>query len=141
VAAEGKGRPEFDPLCLIVCLLLQMLLVAAGLEPEALVAEGDKYMASKDSKWAKRRFEAAMTLDSDHPGGHHMCPHLPPSSRGMVWSHPSGERLTCAAPRGMGSCSMPALLQLIGGSCNAACCSSPACFMDLMHSLCTSVSD
>ncbi len=74
MAAEGKGRPEFDPLCRIVCLLLQMLLVAAGLEPEALVAEGDKYMTSKDYKWAKQRFEAARTLNSFYPGGHHMSP-------------------------------------------------------------------
>ncbi len=48
-----------------------MLLVPARLEPEALVAEGGKYMASKDSKWANQRFEAARTLESDYPGGRH----------------------------------------------------------------------
>ncbi len=79
MAAEEMGRPELDLLWRIVCLLLQMLLVPARLEPEALVAEGDKYMASKDSNGANQRFDAAMTLESDCPGGHHMCPHPPPT--------------------------------------------------------------
>jgi hypothetical protein len=83
-----KGCLSFDLLWgIIVCLLLQMLLVAAGLDPEALVAEGDKYMASKDYKWAKQRFEAARAANSEYPGGRYMSPTSKPQTGFDLASH------------------------------------------------------